>query len=188
MQGGDEVIAVRRMMIADSMDSKRTILVQNRTANFEICRVSVEEIIGLRHRILRAGLPAEAAQFPGDDDSLTWHFGLFYPVSPDENASVVSCASFMLNSYKDEPAWQLRGMATDGPHQGRGFGGKLLACAEAAILERSNVPLFWCNARVPAVPFYERQGWIVDSEEFNIPTAGPHRKMVKRHDGSKLES
>jgi GNAT superfamily N-acetyltransferase len=145
-----------------------------------ICRVSVDMILDLRHRLLRAGLPAKEAQFPGDDDPLTWHFGLFATGSPDGNAQVVSCASFMLNSYKDEPAWQLRGMATEGSHQGRGFGGKLLACAEGAILQQSNVRLFWCNARVPAISFYERQGWIVDSEQFDIPTAGPHRRMMKR--------
>ena len=147
----------------------------NRTV---ICRVSIEQIVGLRHRILRAGLPAEAARFPGDDDAATWHFGLFYPW-PNDNAPVVTCASFMLNSYKDEPAWQLRGMATDNPHQGQGFGGKLLECAEKSILRHSDVRLFWCNARVPAISFYKRQGWIADSDVFDIPTAGPHRKMFK---------
>ncbi|HWD93268.1 MAG TPA: GNAT family N-acetyltransferase [Verrucomicrobiae bacterium] len=158
----------------------KEILVQDSASGIAICRVSVDAILDLRHRLLRAGMPAEAARFPGDDDSGTWHFGLFCLESPDENAPVVSCASFMLNSYKDEPAWQLRGMATDNSHQGRGFGGKLLACAEKAILQDSGVRLFWCNARVPAIPFYERQLWIADSEVFDIPTAGPHRRMFKR--------
>ena len=86
----------------------------------------------------------------------------------------------MLNSYKEEPAWQLRGMCTDNLYQGRGFGGQLLVCAEAAILKNSDTRLFWCNARVPAIPFYQKHGWQVDSDVFDIPTAGPHRKMVKR--------
>jgi GNAT superfamily N-acetyltransferase len=160
----------------------KEILVQDSARGITICRVSVDVILDLRHRLLRAGMPAEAAQFPGDDDSLTWHFGLFCPLSPDENVPLISCASFMLNSHKDEPAWQLRGMATDSSHQGRGFGAKLLACAETSILKNSNVRLFWCNARVPAIPFYERQGWIADSEVFDIPTAGPHRRMFKNVD------
>jgi predicted GNAT family N-acyltransferase len=142
-----------------------------------ICRVSIDVIVDLRHRLLRAGLPKEAAQFPGDDALSTWHVGVF--ASSEQNAPPISCASFMLNSYKENPAWQLRGMCTETNYQGRGFGGKLLACAEAAITKDSNVRLFWCNARVPAIPFYERHGWMVDSEEFDIPTAGPHRKMVK---------
>ena len=162
------------------MDLERRILIQDRAQGIIICRVSIGEIIGLRHRLLRAGLPEEAAQFPGDTDASTWHIGLFYQSPPEENAPVVSCASFMLNSYKDEPAWQLRGMCTDGQHQSRGFGGRLLACAEGAIVADSPVRLFWCNARVPAIPFYERHGWIADSEVFDIPTAGPHRKMFKK--------
>jgi GNAT superfamily N-acetyltransferase len=145
-----------------------------------IYRVSIDLIIGLRHRMLRAGLPAEAAQFPGDADASTWHVGLFYPCPPEENAPLVSCASFMLNSYQEAPAWQLRGMCTDGRHQSKGFGGRLLDCAEAVIVGDSKVRLFWCNARVPAIPFYERHGWIADSDVFDIPTAGPHRKMLKK--------
>ena len=40
--------------------------------------------------------------------------------------------------------------------------------------------LLWCNARVPYVPFYEAMGWRVVSGQFEIPTAGPHVKMLKR--------
>ena len=145
-----------------------------------ICRVSIDVIVDLRHRLLRAGLPKEAAQFPGDEMASTWHFGLFHPWPPDENAPVVSCASFMLDPYNGEPAWRLRGMCTETAYQSRGFGGKLLACAERAIMNDSNLRLFWCNARVPALAFYERHGWKVNSGEFDIPTAGPHRRMVKR--------
>lgn len=145
-----------------------------------ICRVSIDVIIDLRHRLLRAGMPREAAQFPGDEKASTWHVGLFHPCPPDANAPVVSCASFMLDPYNGEPGWRLRGMCTETQYQSRGFGGKLLACAEAAIMKDSNLRLFWCNARVPALAFYQRHGWKIDSEVFDIPTAGPHRRMVKR--------
>jgi len=155
----------------------KQLLSRDTATGLVICRVSIEVIVDLRHRLLRAGLPKEAAQFPGDDAPSTWHVGVF--ASLEENAPPISCASFMLNSYNGETAWQLRGMATDTEHQRKSLGGKLLACAEAAIIKDSNVRLFWCNARVPAIPFYERHGWKVDSEEFDIPTAGPHRKMVK---------
>ena len=36
----------------------------------------------------------------------------------------------------------------------------------------------WCNARTPAVGFYQRHGWVVASEEFEVKTAGPHFKMT----------
>jgi len=156
----------------------KEILIRDDARNIIICRVSVDAILDLRHRLLRAGLPKESAQFPGDDASSTWHLAAFN--SPAKNAPPISCASFMLNSYKDETAWQLRGMATDDLHQGKGFGGELLRCGETLIAAGTNVRLFWCNARVPAIPFYQKHGWEVDSEEFDIPTAGPHRKMMKR--------
>ena len=162
------------------MKIAKEILFQDRNSGITIRRVPIDIIIGLRHRLLRAGLPFETAQFPGDHDPATWHIGVFYSIPSETDAPLVSCASFMLNSHKEEPAWQLRGMCTDTKFQGRGFGGKLLASAEAAIVENSKVLRFWCNARVPAIPFYQRHGWTVDSEEFEIPTAGPHRKMVKR--------
>ena len=44
-------------------------------------------------------------------------------------------------------------------------------------------PLLWCNARTPAVGFYENMRWRVVSAPFEIPTAGPHVKMVKRLTG-----
>lgn len=155
-------------------------LIVDSTSGITIRRVSIGEIIELRHRLLRAGLPREAAQFPGDDDPVTWHVGLFHLCPPNENAPVVSCASFMLNTYKNEPAWQLRGMCTDDAHQSKGFGGRLLTATENAIVKDSGVRLFWCNARVPALAFYQRHGWLIDSDEFEIPTAGPHRKLFKR--------
>lgn len=158
----------------------KEILAQDSARQVTICRVSIEQIIGLRHRLLRDGLPFEAAQFPGDNDSSTWHIGAFYPWPPNENAPLVSAASFMLKTYQEKPAWQLRGMCTDDVYQGKGFGGRLLSIAEKSILKDSNTRLFWCNARVPAIPFYLKHGWTVDSEEFDILTAGPHRKMMKR--------
>jgi GNAT superfamily N-acetyltransferase len=155
-------------------------LIVDAANRFAICRVSIDLIVDLRHRMLRAGLPKESANFPGDDDTSTWHVGLFHPAIDGSDAPVVTCASFMLNTYKEQPAWQLRGMCTDSSHQSKGFGSRLLACAEVAIVENSKLRLFWCNARVPAIPFYQRHGWIVDSDVFDIPTAGPHRKLFKR--------
>jgi len=156
----------------------KELIFQEKTRGILICRVSIDAIIDLRYRILRAGLPKESAEFPGDDASSTWHIAVFR--SAEENALPVTCASFMLNSHKEKPAWQLRGMATDHGQQGRGFGGEFLRYAQVLIAFDSKVRFFWCNARVPAIPFYERHGWKVDSEEFDIPTAGPHKKMVKQ--------
>jgi hypothetical protein len=55
----------------------------------------------------------------------------------------------------------------------------MLVYADQIISEASDLHLLWCNARLPAVGFYEKQGWITISDTFEIPTAGPHRKMKK---------
>jgi GNAT superfamily N-acetyltransferase len=141
----------------------------------ELRRAPVEELIDLRHDVLRHGLPREAAMFDGDEAPTTRHYGAF------EGTTVVGCATLMLNQWEGEPAWQVRGMATDARFRSRGLGAALLGLAEAELgAECSPVRLLWCNARVPAIRFYEKLGWAVRCEPFDIPTAGPHVKMTKR--------
>jgi predicted GNAT family N-acyltransferase len=142
-----------------------------------IRRATLTEIIDLRHAVLRAGLPRESAIFPGDELSTTRHFGAF----TGADARAVACATFHLNQWNEEPAWQLRGMATADDCRGTGLGRKILEFSEGELVDDPNVThLFWCNARVPALGFYQRMGWEVVSEPFEIPTAGPHVKMLRR--------
>jgi len=140
-------------------------------------RVAVAEILPLRHRILRPGLPAETARFEGDDAPGTRHYAAAASNGP------LACLTLMPSAWKGRSAWQLRGMATDAAVQGRGLGRTLLevAVAEARCDEPERI--FWCNARMTAVGFYERLGWRVVSETFEVPTAGPHVKMVRDAEG-----
>ena len=131
------------------------------------------EVIDLRHAVLRAGLPRESAMFPGDDEPSAKHF-----VS-EENGTIVGCVTLHLNEWNGEPAWQLRGMAIDPTQQGNGIGAELLREAERWVAA-SDVKQMWCNARVPAAAFYVKHGWTIVSDEFDIPTAGPHVRMTKR--------
>ena len=135
-----------------------------------IRRADVAEILDLRHRILRAGLPWETASFEGDDAATTLHF------AAESDGKIVGCATIMLNEWQGEAAWQVRGMAVDESSRGTGIGRCLLDAIDAA----GEVRLLWCNARTPAVDFYKRSGWQVVSEVFDIPTAGPHVKMIKQ--------
>jgi GNAT superfamily N-acetyltransferase len=141
----------------------------------DLRRADVEELIDLRHVVLRDGLPRAAARFDGDDETTTRHYGAFV------RGKAVGCASLMLSQWEGEPAWQVRGMATDARFRSRGLGAALLRMAEAEVSADASLPrLLWCNARVPAVPVYEKLGWAVRCEPFDIPTAGPHVKMTKR--------
>ena len=143
-----------------------------------IRRGSLDEIVNLRHAILRAGLPRCAAIFPGDDDATSRHYAAVDPVT----GRVVGCATLHLNDWLGEPAWQLRGMATDPAVRGAGVGKGLLRFLEQDLRAdpRAASPQLWCNARTPATGFYQRMGWSIASDPFDIPTAGPHVRMVKR--------
>ena len=133
--------------------------------------VPLDAIVDLRHRVLRPGLPRETAVFPGDDQPTAYHFA-----AVDGGGSVVGCATFHPSEFDGQPAWQLRGMATDPAWVGRGVGRRVLDAGVSAVTAVDHRPL-WCNARKIAVGFYERLGWAVCSDEFDIPGAGPHHRM-----------
>jgi len=127
--------------------------------------VQLETILELRRRILAPGQPAV---FPEDCSPTTFHVAIFPPKRTHGLFSdkPVCCATLVLTDQVEGiPFYQLRGMATDLKWQKRGLGSRLLSWIEKyfceqmiAMLKAPNIYL-WCNARVSAVPFYEKQGW-----------------------------
>ena len=138
----------------------------------EIRSVPLEQIIDLRHRILRAGLPRLAAYFTGDDQPGVIHLAALLA------DQTIGCATLHPSVYEGQAAFQLRGMAVEPSHQRHGIGRLLLVEAERLAAE-SRIGILWANCRTPAVPFYEKLGWKIVSDEFVIETAGPHFKMIK---------
>ena len=137
---------------------------------------TLAEIFPLRYAELRPGLPIESAQFEADEDPGTRHFGAFVA----NGANLIGCASFMPSVWQGDAAFQLRGMATRSDLVHRGIGRALLQFAQGALREEFALRPLWCNARVGAVGFYERLGWTVVSDVFDVPTVGPHRTMLRR--------
>jgi len=136
-------------------------------------RVPPAVIHDLRLRVIIAGTDRDTVLFDGDNAPDTIHYGWFAP-------NLVCCASLMRNEWAGEEAYQLRGMATEPAHQGKGLGACFLQAIEADIRANEAVPLLWCNARVSAAPFYEKAGWTPVGEVFDIPGVGPHRQLFKR--------
>jgi GNAT superfamily N-acetyltransferase len=137
-------------------------------------RAELAEVIDLRHAVLRAGLPREAAVFPGDDAATSRHYGAF------RDGELLCCATLHASEWEGEPAFQLRGMATSSRARRAGLGRRVMEWIEQDLRQDGGPVLLWCNARVPALEFYEAMGWRAVSEAFVIPTAGPHVRMVKR--------
>jgi GNAT superfamily N-acetyltransferase len=131
------------------------------------------DIIDLRHVVLREGLPRDAAIFEGDEAPTSRHFAAF------ADGKCVGCATFHLNQWENKPAYQLRGMATAPEFRSGGIGTELLRLAEETLRSAGTIRQLWCNARTPALNFYKKQGWKAVGEEFFIPTAGPHFRMIK---------
>ena len=143
-------------------------------SQLQFSQVSVDLILPLRHRMLRQGMPFESARFPGDADDATVHFAAVQ--TADEKA--VCCLTLMAAEWEGAAAWQLRGMATALELHGQGIGRQLFDHALSEARRRHPTWPLWCNARTSAVGFYQRVGWEVVSDEFEIPSAGPHVKMV----------
>ena len=138
-------------------------------------QITTEDTIAVRHPVLRKGRPREDCYFSGDENAGTFHLGVF-----DEN-KLVGVATFIENKYSGLTGKQiqLRGMAVLENYQGKGMGAQLLKKAEELILGK-NIHIIWCNARIIAVPFYEKLGFQKISEPFEIAPIGIHFVMYKK--------
>lgn len=138
-----------------------------------IRRVDALTIRPLRRAILRPTRPPEASVYAQDDETGTVHLAAY-----DDGGDVVGCVTVFAQQTDDEPlAWRLRGMATTPEARGQGVGAALLAAAIDAV-RAAGAPLLWCNARESAEGFYARYGFVPVGELFEVPVAGPHRRML----------
>lgn len=72
--------------------------------------------------------------------------------------------------------WRLRAMATRADARGGGVGRAVLDRLLDHVAGRGG-GFVWCSARVPAVAFYERAGFVAVGEVFVVEGIGPHVHM-----------
>lgn len=150
-------------------------------SNITIEQITSLQTIDLRTRILRPGQPIEVCHFPTDNLSSTFHLGAFVheegfaPVLA-ANGTFVKDANALFPDAQNP--YRLRGMATDTHYQGMGLGSQILQQGEM-LLKVLNCDLFWFNAREKAFSFYEKNGFTVVGDLFDIPGAGLHKVMYK---------
>lgn len=70
-------------------------------------------------------------------------------------------------------------VCVDPQRQNEGIGGKLMIAIEARAFGELGLPGLYCHAQLVAVPFYDRLGWDVASEQF-IEAGIKHRRMEVR--------
>lgn len=136
----------------------------------EVRTITAAETRPLRHAVLRPGQSFEQTVYSRDDHPETVHLGGF------DGSRLVAIASLYREARphrSGRSAWRLRGMATEPDVRGRGFATSLLA-ESVAHVARSGGGELWCNARVAALGFYQRCGFEVDGDEFDIDGIGAH--------------
>jgi len=141
----------------------------------EIRSIQAEQTYPIRKEELRKNVSLSHVM-AGDEEPDTLHLGIFLS---GELVGIVSLMRGTIPFFKDSPQYQIRGMATSGTHQGKGFGKRLLKEAENR-LKAKGVEVIWCNARVVALDFYLKMGYAIHGTVFELPEIGPHYKMYKR--------
>jgi GNAT superfamily N-acetyltransferase len=144
----------------------------------QIKEIAYKECYDLRLRVLKRKEWNYDYQYAGDDNPTTFHLGVF------NDHQLVTIASFFSNRNEHidaENPIQLRGMATLPEFQGKGLGRLMIRAAIDESRKRSH-DVLWCNAREEAVKFYEKLGFQISSNRFEIPKVGPHFVMHIRMD------
>ena len=137
--------------------------------------ISVEETYPLRIEILRNGI-AENYHFVGDNLESSFHLGAF------NNDLLIGIVTFIKKEHpklNDTYSYQLRGMAVSQKLQKQGVG-KLLVQKSYKFFKEIKCNLLWCNAREIAVEFYQKMGFSIKGNRFQIPAIGTHYTMFKK--------
>lgn len=146
---------------------------------FRVEQVPVGATVGLRNRVLR----------PGATDSNAWlaldvvGSATFAAYEADRMPDPEPIATVTVQPEpcpwrpEAQTPWRLRGMATADQWRGKGVGRCALDVA-IGYVARQGAELLWCNSRVGAVAFYERAGFVVEGDEFEVAGIGPHRPMA----------
>jgi GNAT superfamily N-acetyltransferase len=128
----------------------------------------------LRQQVLRPHETVEQMALPGDDAGDSAHLAAY------DGVDIVGTASVRREAppwpTDGGPTWRLRGMATADGRRGQGIGGAVLAAVFDHVRAHGG-GLLWCNARIPAVPFYRRAGFVTHGESWDEAFIGPHIAM-----------
>ena len=135
-------------------------------------QVDAAATYALRAQELRQG---RAVEIDGDDAPYALHLAARL-----DGGEIVGVVRFLPRDCpwrEAEAPWQLRGMATDPRVRGLGVGRALVAEGLSRVVERG-ADLVWCDARAAAVGFYERIGFTLVTDEYDLRPVGAHRGML----------
>jgi ribosomal protein S18 acetylase RimI-like enzyme len=109
-----------------------------------------------------------------DNRSDALHIGAF------QAGRLISIASLFQMDNQNLPhkkQYRLRAMASDPEFRGAGAGREVVLFA-IALLQEKGYDILWCDARKVALGFYEKLGFEILSEWYDVPQIGPHKLMA----------
>lgn len=108
-----------------------------------------------------------------DEVEGTFHIGAL------KDGEIVSIGTFLVQKNEKFDAkiqYRLRAMASSPKVKGQNFGKKVIGFAKEELKSR-NIELLWCDARKVALGFYEKMGFTIVGDYYDVPKIGPHKLM-----------
>ena len=146
----------------------------------KVARVSIissSETYSLRLEVLwQHKNSLEECKLDIDDMLTTFHVGVF------KNNEIVAIGTFLQQQNEKFDAknqYRLRAMATSPKVRGENFGKQVIDFALEELKNRK-VDLLWCDARKVALGFYEKMGFNILGDFYEVPIIGKHKLMYKR--------
>ncbi|HEY9082641.1 MAG TPA: GNAT family N-acetyltransferase [Vicingaceae bacterium] len=146
----------------------------------KVARVSIissSETYSLRLEVLwQHKNSLEECKLDIDDMPTTFHVGVF------KNNEIVAIGTFLQQQNEKFDAknqYRLRAMATSPKVRGENFGKQVIDFALEELKNRK-VDLLWCDARKVALGFYEKMGFNILGDFYEVPIIGKHKLMYKR--------
>lgn len=137
-------------------------------------RITPEETRSLRHRVLWPHIEKlEDCVIDIDHREDAIHLGTFHE---GNLISVLSLFEMTTDKLDYSKQYRLRAMATDPNYRGYGAGRVIVEAAKELITELG-YDVLWCDARKVALGFYERLGFDIIDEWYEVRNIGPHKLM-----------
>jgi len=134
-----------------------------------IKEINWQTALPIRHKVLWPNKPESFCKIKGDETAK--HFGVFV------KDQLVTVASIYINGTSA----RLRKFATLPDFQGHGLGSKLIIDILDQLKEL-NIEMFWCDARVTAIGFYQKLGMKQQGKEFDKSGVLYTKMAVKLND------
>lgn len=145
----------------------------------DITEVDVSRVRPLRTKVLRPWFDDDKLlNYDGDDGEGAHHFAAV-DTGDGRIVGVVSYLCEPLPVEGESADIRLRGMAIADKLQRRGVGSHLLSATLPKVALYHPGGRVWAAARVSVTEFYARHGFDPVGPRYEMPSVGPHQRMVR---------